>query len=131
MDKVDIDVIIFFACICFGGWLACVHTTPRLIKAIGINPKYYPQGYIMLSDNMIRLFRLKWREIPRWCYHELLFSFVYIIYFFAGSAVYLLSDDSFASLQFFVRGWEIIVIVHMLHLIVFNHLYKRKRKNCD
>lgn len=117
-------VILIFGILSFMGWYACVFTTKRLIKKGGLHKKYWPKRYIMPNRKIRRLYNLKKREIPKWCYYQLILSFVYIFLFVISCLLYLFSVNKLFVLQFFMWIWCVITGLDSLYIIVCSIIYK-------
>lgn len=125
MDYINEEVILIYAVACFLGWVACTTGMKKVIQSIGINKKYYPQGYIMPGQRMRKFFKLKKQEIPRWCYRTLLLSFVYIAYFVVMSLVYLCVDNKLLIMDLFEYGYIVITGLYAVQFFIFWNLYKK------
>ena len=125
MDYINEEVILIYAVACFLWWGACTTGVKKVIPSIGINKKYYPQGYIMPGQRMQKFFKLKKQEIPRWCYRTLLLSFVYIAYFIAMSLEYLCVDDKLLIMDLFEYGYIAITALYAVQFFIFWNLYKK------
>lgn len=117
-------VILIFGILSFMGWYACVFTTKRLIQQGGLHEKYWPKRYIMPNRKIRRIFGLKKREIPKWCYNQLILSFVYIALFVISFLLYLLLVNKFFGLQFFMWSWCVITGFDLLYVMVCSIIYK-------
>ncbi len=116
--------ILIFGILSFMGWYGCVFTTKRLIQQGGLNEKYWPKRYVMPNRKIRRLYGLKKREIPKWCYYQLILSFVYIALFLINFLLYLLLVNKLFVLQFFMWIWGIITGIDMLYVVVCSIIYK-------
>lgn len=116
--------IIIFVMLSFMGWYGCVFTTKRLIQHCGLHKKYWPKRYIIPNRKIRRLYGLKKKDIPKWCYYQFILSFVYIILLVITLLLYLLLANKFFVLQFFMRVWCTITILDSLYTIVCSVIYK-------
>ena len=116
--------ILIFGILSFIGWYACVFTTKRLIQQGGMHSKYWPKRYIMLNRKIRRLYGLKKKEIPKWCYYQFILSFVYIILLVIILLLYLLLANKFFVLQVFMWFWCTITVLDSLYIIVCSVIYK-------
>ena len=117
-------VIMIFGILSFMGWYACVFTTKCLIQQGGLHEKYWPKRYIMPNRKIRRLYGLKKREIPKWCYYQLILSFVYVALFVASLFLYVLLDNKLFVLDFFMWIWCIIVGLDGVYIVVCTSIYK-------
>ena len=117
-------VIMIFAVLSFMGWYACVFTTKRLIQQSGLYKKYWPKRYIMPNRKIRRLYGLKKKEIPKWCYYQFILSFVYIVLLIITLLLYLLLANKYFVLQFFMWFWCTITVLDSLYIIVCSVIYK-------
>ena len=44
---------------CYLGWLACTEGTRKAIESIGRSPRYYPEKYVLPSEQFRKIFRLE------------------------------------------------------------------------
>lgn len=116
--------IIIFVMLSFMGWYGCVFTTKRLIQHCGLHKKYWPKHYIIPNRKIRRLYGLKKKDIPKWCYYQFILSFVYIILLVITLLLYLLLANKFFVLQFFMWVWCTITILDSLYTIVCSVIYK-------
>lgn len=117
-------VIMIFGILSFMGWYGCAFTTKRLIQQCGLHKKYWPKRYVMPNRKIRRLYGLKKREIPKWCYYQLLMSFVYIDLFVISFLLYLLLVNKLFVLQFFMWIWCVITGLDLLYIVVCSIIYK-------
>ena len=116
--------ILIFGILSFMGWYACVFTTKRLIQQSGLYKKYWPKRYIMTNRKIRRLYGLKKKEIPKWCYYQFILSFVYIVLLIITLLLYLLLANKYFVLQFFMWFWCTITVLDSLYIIVCSVIYK-------
>ena len=116
--------ILIFGILSFMGWYACVFTTKRLIQQSGLYKKYWPKRYIMPNRKIRRLYGLKKKEIPKWCYYQFVLSFVYIVLLIITLLLYLLLANKYFVLQFFMWFWCTITVLDSLYIIVCSVIYK-------
>lgn len=116
--------ILIFGILSFMGWYACVFTTKRLIQQSGLYKKYWPKRYIMPNRKIRRLYGLKKKEIPKWCYYQFILSFVYIVLLIITLLLYLLLANKYFVLQFFMWFWCTITVLDSLYIIVCSVIYK-------
>ena len=120
----DHTAILIFGILSFMGWYACVFTTKRLIQQSGLYKKYWPKRYIMPNRKIRRLYGLKKKEIPKWCYYQFILSFVYIVLLIITLLLYLLLANKYFVLQFFMWFWCTITVLDSLYIIVCSVIYK-------
>ena len=118
------SVILLFGILSFMAWYGCVFTTKRIIQRGGLHIKYWPKRYVMPNRTIRRLYGLKSREIPKWCYRQLWMSFVYIILFVIASILYLLSDNKLFISELCMWVYGIIMLIDNLYVIVCCIIYK-------
>lgn len=111
------SVIITFLILSFMGWYGCVFPTKRLIRQVGLNVKYWPKHYIVPNKKIRRLYDLKKQEIPKWCYYQLLLSYVYIILFVISFLLYFCLNNKLWVMESFMRVWCVITAVDMIYLV--------------
>lgn len=116
--------ILIFGILSFMGWYGCVFTTKRLIQQSGLNKKYWPKRYIMPNRKIRKIYGLKKREIPKWCYYQLMLSFVYVALLEISLLFYLILDNKLLVLKIFMWIWCAITVVDGLYVIVCSFRYK-------
>ncbi len=116
--------ILIFGILSFMGWYGCVFTTKRLIQQSGLNKKYWPKRYIMPNRKIRKIYGLKKREIPKWCYYQLMLSFVYVALLERSLLFYLILDNKLLVLKIFMWIWCAITVVDGLYVIVCSFRYK-------
>ena len=107
----------------FRGWYVCVVSNKRIIRQLGYSSKYYPKRYILPDRKMRRLFGLRKKEIPKWCYYQFFLSFVYIALFVIGALLFTLDGLVLIKIIFGITFISIMGI-HVLYLMVCTFLYK-------
>lgn len=117
-------VILTFGVLSFMGWYGSVFTTKRIIQQSGLHKKYWPKRYIMPNRKIRRLYCLKKREIPKWCYYQILLSFVYIALFVISSLLCLLVNKPFIA-QLLMWIYCIIMALDLLYIMVCSFIYKK------
>ena len=116
--------ILIFGILSFMGWYGCIFTTKRLIQQGGMHSKYWPKRYIMPNRKVRRLYGLKKKEIPKWCYSQFILSFVYIALFVTSLLLYLLLDNKLLVLKLFMCIWCVVSGLDGLYIIVCSFIYK-------
>ena len=54
--------IFYIGGLCYLGWEWCTEGTRKSIKAIGRSPRYYPEKYVLPSEQFRKIFRLEKRR---------------------------------------------------------------------
>ena len=108
----------------FMGWYASVFSNKKIIQQIGYSSRYYPKRYILPSRKMRRLFGLKKKEIPKWCYYQFFISFVYIGVFVVNTSLFMLPYNNFLPRKLFMIIFYIIMGIDEVYIMVCAFLYK-------
>lgn len=122
------SVFWIFFILSFMLWYACVFTTKRLIERNEFSKKNYPKGYILPGRRMRKIFDLPHkRKIPKWCYYQLMISFVPIVLFLISTTLYFSISDIrlkfFIAQLFWIIYW-IVAGVDMTYFMVNAFIYK-------
>lgn len=97
----------------------------EIINNVGINSRYYPKHYITLTGRMKKFLKVKQREIPRYCFFQLLLA----RFFLALGPVYVVItlatgfSDMVCSIIFMLHTCLALIFL-VLGLIVLT-LYKK------
>lgn len=119
------SVFWIFLILSFMMWYACVFTTKRLIEENNFSKKHYPKGYIRPGKKIRKLFDLPHkRDIPKWCYHQLLFSFVPIVLFLMSTILYFSLDDKLFVAQIFWWTYGVVMCIDSLYVMICAFIYK-------
>ena len=78
----------------------------------------------MPNRKVRRLYGLKKKEIPKWCYSQFILSFVYIALFVTSLLLYLLLDNKLLVLKLFMCIWCVVSGLDGLYIIVCSFIYK-------
>ena len=100
-------------------------TAKHIIQQSGLHKKYWPKRYIMPNRKIRRLYCLKKREIPKWCYYQLLLSFVYIVLFVISFLLYLLLVNKPFVAQLLMWIYCIVIALDLLYIMVCSFIYKK------
>lgn len=87
--------------------------------------KYWPEKYIMPNAMIRKLYRLKKKEIPKWCYWQFYVSFVYILLFVVGMPLVFFMKNKALITEILLWTYLCIIGLQLTYIVVCDTKYKK------
>lgn len=96
--------IFAFAWISFLVFLALRKTVRTWTSEIGYHKKFYPEKYVKPKRILVRFFKVRQKEIPKFLYIEIFISIFLLLLFPINTIIFLISSKKYALINGILLG---------------------------
>ena len=103
----------------------CRNSTVGMIDEIGMNDRFYPKQYIILTSKTRKIFNIKSRVIPKYLYYELLISTLFALLGPIYIIIYLCCDENNSVGGLLLLFHSILIITNLIYFAIMSAIFKR------